>query len=77
MFHSLFSLIAWAHRAVYYIEDGLTRPKHVALLKNKKDCADVYCVTLIELQAHNQRRDLAPDKQITNRQIPNRFHRIC
>ena len=21
--------------------------KHVALLKNKKDCADVYCVTLI------------------------------
>ena len=24
--------------------------KHVALLKNKKDCADVYCVTLIELQ---------------------------
>jgi len=26
--------------------------KHVALLKNKKDCADEYCVTLIELQAH-------------------------
>ena len=26
--------------------------KHVALHKNKKDCADVYCVTLIELQAH-------------------------
>ena len=26
--------------------------KHVALLKNKKDCADVYCVTLSELQAH-------------------------
>jgi len=26
--------------------------KHVALLKNKKDCADVYCVALIELQAH-------------------------
>jgi len=26
--------------------------KHVTLLKNKKDCADVYCVTLIELQAH-------------------------
>jgi len=26
--------------------------KHVALLKNKKDCVDVYCVTLIELQAH-------------------------
>ena len=26
--------------------------KHVASLKNKKDCADVYCVTLIELQAH-------------------------
>ena len=26
--------------------------KHVALLKNKKDCAGVYCVTLIELQAH-------------------------
>ena len=25
----------------------------MALLKNnKKDCADVYCVTLIELQAH-------------------------
>ena len=23
--------------------------KHVALLKNKIDCADVYCVTLIEL----------------------------
>jgi len=22
--------------------------KHVALLKNKKDCADIYCVTLIE-----------------------------
>jgi len=21
-------------------------------LKNKKDCADLYCVTLIELQAH-------------------------
>jgi len=29
------------------------KSKHVALLKNnKKDCADVYCVTLIELQAH-------------------------
>ena len=28
------------------------QPKHVALLKNKTDCADVYCVTLIELQAH-------------------------
>ena len=26
--------------------------KHVALLKNKKDCADVHCVTLIELQTH-------------------------
>ena len=26
--------------------------KHVALLKNKKDCADIFCVTLIELQAH-------------------------
>ena len=26
--------------------------KHVALLKNKKYCSDVYCVTLIELQAH-------------------------
>ena len=26
--------------------------KHVALLKNKIDCADVYCVTLTELQAH-------------------------
>jgi len=26
--------------------------KHVALLKNKKGCADIYCVTLIELQAH-------------------------
>jgi len=26
--------------------------KRVALLKNKKDCADIYCVTLIELQAH-------------------------
>jgi len=26
--------------------------KHVALIKNKKDCADVYCVTLMELQAH-------------------------
>jgi len=26
--------------------------KHVALIKNKKDCADLYCVTLIELQAH-------------------------
>jgi len=26
--------------------------KHVALLKNKIDCADVYCVTLIELKAH-------------------------
>jgi len=29
--------------------------KHVALfivLKNKKDCADVYCITLNELQAH-------------------------
>ena len=26
--------------------------KHVALLKNKKECADVYCVMLIELQAH-------------------------
>jgi len=26
--------------------------KHVALLKNKKDCAEVYCVTLIEFQAH-------------------------
>ena len=24
--------------------------KHVALFKNKRDCADVYCVTLIELQ---------------------------
>ena len=24
--------------------------KHVALLKNKKDCADVYCVTLIVLK---------------------------
>jgi len=23
------------------------------LLKNKKDCTDVYCVTLIELQAHH------------------------
>jgi len=23
------------------------------LLKNKKYCADVYCVTLIELQAHH------------------------
>jgi len=22
--------------------------KHVALLKNKNDCADVYCVTLID-----------------------------
>ena len=28
--------------------------KHVALLKSKKDCADVYCVTLIELQAHHE-----------------------
>ena len=26
--------------------------KHVALLKNKKECADVYCVTLVESQAH-------------------------
>ena len=26
--------------------------KHVALLENKRDCADVYCVTLTELQAH-------------------------
>ena len=26
--------------------------KHVSLLKNKKDCADVYCVKFIELQAH-------------------------
>ena len=27
------------------------KSKHVALLKNKIDCADVYCVTLTELQA--------------------------
>ena len=27
------------------------KSKHVALLKNKKGCADVYCVALIELQA--------------------------
>ena len=26
--------------------------KHVALLKNTNDCADVYCVMLNELQAH-------------------------
>ena len=26
--------------------------KHVALLKNKIDCADIYCVTLIKLEAH-------------------------
>jgi len=26
--------------------------EHVALLKNKKDCVDIYRVTLIELQAH-------------------------
>jgi len=26
--------------------------KHVALFKNKIDCADVYCVTLIELKTH-------------------------
>jgi len=26
--------------------------KHVALLKNKKDCTVVYCVMLIELQVH-------------------------
>ena len=38
--------------------------KHVALLKNKKECAEVYCVTLIELQAyrdaliHNTHRHL-------------------
>jgi len=31
------------------------KSKHVALfilLKNKKDCADGYCITLIELEAH-------------------------
>jgi hypothetical protein len=26
--------------------------QHKNKLKNKKDCADVYCVRLIELQAH-------------------------
>ena len=30
----------------------MTVPKHVALLKNKKDCADVYCVVLIEFEKH-------------------------
>jgi len=28
------------------------KSKHIAFLKNKKYCVDVYCVTLIELQAH-------------------------
>ena len=45
--------------------------KHVALLKNKKkkDCADVYCVTLIELQAHR-------DAFIQNTSIQS-FHLSC
>ena len=34
-----------------------------SLLKNKKDCADVYCVKLTELQAH---RDAFIQKKMCN-----------
>ena len=42
--------------------------KHVALLKNKKDCVDVYCVTLIELQAH---RDAFIQNKEDKADVPN------
>ena len=46
--------------------------KHVDTLKNKKDCADVYCVTLIELQARrdafiqNTRTNVYKSNKLTN-----------
>jgi len=38
------------------------------LLKNKKDCVDVYCVTLIELQAH---RDAFIQNKEDKADVPN------
>ena len=48
------------------------KSKHVALLKNKKDCADIYCVTLIELQAH---RDAFIQKKRNDFDLYQVYHR--
>jgi len=51
------------------------KSKHVALfivLKNKKDCADIYCITLNELQAS---RDALIQKRTRSLNYTGRLHR--
>ena len=40
--HNLFLFLSTINNALFIV------------LKNKKDCGDVYCITIIELQAHNR-----------------------